>query len=209
METKFTEQQSFAVINEMIDRARNNIQKNSANNMVYNGYAVALVAVANFILLHLLPDADKNMSFMVWWLMIPSACIDHFIKRRIDRSAIVKTQIDGAISQLWRGFSISIIILLFSLFSVCYFFQDWSFCLFITPFIMIIVAMAEFAMAKMCRFKPFFWGAVCFWTGAILCAFSVCVLKRGDIHFLVLAVCMIIGFVIPGYQLNKKSKEHV
>jgi hypothetical protein len=209
METKFTEQQSLAVINEMIDRARNNIKQDSANNMVYNGYAVALVAVVNFILLHLLPEAETNMSFMVWWLMIPSACIDYFIKRKIDRSAIVKTQIDGVISQLWRGFSISIILLLIMIFSASFAFNKWTYALFITPSIMIMVAMAEFVMSRMCRFKPFFWGAVCFWTGAILCVFSYCVLKRGDIQFLILAICMIIGFVIPGNLLNKKSKENV
>jgi len=35
------------------------------------------------------------------------------------------------------------------------------------------------------------------------------VLRNDDIQFLILALCMISGFVIPGYQLNKKAKENV
>ena len=66
METKFTEQESLVIINEMINRTRNNIQKGSANSMIYNGYAVAFTAILNFILLLLLPEADRNWSFSVW-----------------------------------------------------------------------------------------------------------------------------------------------
>ena len=75
---------------------------------------------------------------------------------------------------------------------------------------MIMVALAQFGVAKACRFKPFLWGAVGFWIGAVVCVFfTYFVLKNGTIQFLVLALCMISGFVIPGYQLNKKAKENV
>jgi len=210
METKFTEQESLAVINEMINRTRNNIQKGSANNMIYNGYAVAFTAVLNFILLRLLPEADSDWSFMVWWLMVPSAFVSMYIKSRADRSAIVKTQIDDIISTLWRGFSISIIILLSILFSLALAFHTWHYFAVITPIIMIMTALVEFGMAKACRFKPFLWGAIGFWAGALLCCFfNYFVSTRVDVQFLVLALCMILGFVIPGYQLNKKAKENV
>jgi hypothetical protein len=206
METKFTEQQSLEVITEMINRALNNVQKGSANSLIYNGFAVALVAVANFVLLHLLPADLKNWSFSVWWLMIPSAFVDSFLKRKIDRSALVKTEIDGIIRSIWRSFSVSIVFLLLSIFSASFVFNKWTYTLFITPGIMLMVAMAEYIMSRVCRYKPFFWGAIYFWVGALLCIFTYCVLKRGDLHFLILAVCMIAGFVIPGYMLNKKAK---
>ncbi|MDR3219428.1 MAG: hypothetical protein LBU22_10740 [Dysgonamonadaceae bacterium] len=209
METKFTEQQSLEVITEMINRARNNVQKGSANNMIYNGFAVAFLAIANFLLLYFLPDTYKNYSFHIWWLMVPSAFVDQIIKRKIIREAIVKTHIDDFISQLWRGFSISVVVLLAIILSLCHTFNAPLIALLITPGIMIIVALAEFSMAKICRFKPFFWGAIVFWAGSLLCLFPYCVLKRGDLHFLILAVCMIVGFVIPGYILNKLAKKNV
>ena len=210
METKFTEQESLAIINEMIDRARNNVQKGNANALIYNGYAVAFVAILNFILLNLLPEADKHQADWVWLLMVPSFFISKYVQSRVNRSAIVKTQIDGIIRALWNGFTISIVVLLSILLSMALVFNTWHYFAVITPTIMILTAFAEFGMAKACRFKPFFWGAIGFWVGALLCClFSYFVLKRSDIQFLILALCMILGFVIPGNQLNKLAKENV
>ena len=209
METKFTEQESLAIINEMIDRARNNVQKRNSNSLIYNGYAVAFVAILNFILLRLLPEADKNWSNWVWALMIPSFFISRYVQSRVNRLAIVKTQIDGIISSLWNGFAISIAVLLSILFSMAFVFQVWHYFAMITPTILIMTALAEFGMAKACRFKPFFWGAIGFWAGAVLCCCSYFVFKDGDVQILILALCMILGFVIPGYQLNKLAKENV
>jgi hypothetical protein len=208
METKFTEQESLAIIDEMINRARNNVQKGSANSIIFNGYAVASVALLNFLLLHILPDTEKNMSFWVWMLMIPAGIIDHFIDRKLDRSAIVKTQIDGIITWMWRGFSISVIILIVFLLTLTFMISPWFSFLF-TPVIMLFVAIVEFGMAKITRFKPFYWGAIYFWIGTVLCLLSYVILERGDLHFLILAACMVAGFIVPGYILNSKAKENV
>ena len=208
METKLTEQESLAIINEMIDRARNNVQKGVTNNMIYNGYAVAFIAILNFILLHLLPEAYINWSYSVWWLMIPSMVIDSFLKKRIDNSKIVRTQIDSIITTLWEGYVISVIVLLIIIFSMTFIYDTWHFSAMITPITIVMTALIEFGMAKACRFKPFLWGAIVFWTGALLCClFTYIILRRPDIQFLILAVCMILGFVIPGHQLNKLAKK--
>jgi len=198
METKLTEQESLNIINEMIIQARGNVQKGSANVMIYNGYAVAFVAILNFILLNTLPKTELNWSFWVWALMIPSGFIDKYIRSRVDRSALVKTHINGIVSTIWRGFSISICILLSILFSLALVYNTWHYFVVITPIIMIMIAFAEFGMAKAYRYKPFFWGAIGFWIGALFCCFfNYIVLKRGDIQFIILALCMILGFVIP------------
>ncbi|MDR1169238.1 MAG: hypothetical protein LBK97_00190, partial [Prevotellaceae bacterium] len=157
---------------------------------------------------------DKNMSFAVWFLMIPLAIIEYFLKRKVDRSAIVRTQIDGIITYIWRGFSFSIIALIIILFSMAYLnpymhSHSWVYFMLITPMIMIMTAMAEFGMAKACSYRPFYWGAISFWIGALLCLLSYIILKKGDAQFIILAVCMIVGFVIPGYSLNKKAKQNV
>jgi len=208
METKLTEQESLAIINEMIDRVRNNVQKGSANNLIYNGYAVAFIAILNFILLYLLPEHERNWSFSVWWLMIPSFFVSRYIQSRVDRSAIVKTQIDGIITMLWSGYAISIAALLSILFSLAFIFHTWHYFVVIVPLIMIMTALTEFGMARACRFKPFFWGAISFWIGAFCCIFT-CLLGNNSLQFqfLIMALCMILGFVIPGHRLNKLAKE--
>jgi len=210
METKLTEQESLNIINEMIVRARSNVQKGSANSMIYTGYAVAFVAILNFILFNTLPESYLNWSFSVWFLMIPSFIIDYYVRRKVDRSAIVKTHINSIISTLWNGFSISVFVLLSVLFSASFVYKTWHYFVVITPVIMVIVAIGEFVMAKAYRFKPFLWGAIIFWVGALLCCFiSFFMQKIVDTQFLILALCMISGFVIPGKMLNKKAKENV
>ena len=80
----------------------------------------------------------------------------------------------------------------------------------ITPIIMLMTGMAEFAMAKACRYKPFIWGAAGFWIGAVLCVlFTYILVRNGSIQFLILAACMILGFVVPGHKLNKLAKNNV
>jgi hypothetical protein len=194
----------------MIIQARDNVQKGSANNMVYNGYAVAFVAVFNFILIHILPHSYVNWSFWIWTLMIPSALVDRYIKSKKRNAATFKTHIDGIIGTLWNGFSISVVLLLSIFFILSLAYDTFRFFSATTSFIMILVAIVEFGMAKAYRYKPFFWGAIGFWVGAILCCLVDYVfLKRGDIQFLILAACMILGFVIPGYRLNNLAKENV
>jgi hypothetical protein len=209
METKLSEQESLNIINEMISQARNNVQKGSANSLIYNGYAVAFVAILNFIIFKILRNSGKNWSFSVWWLMIPSYFIDRYVKSKIDRSAIVKTHIDSIVRTLWNGFGISICVLLTILFTMALVYDTWHYFAVITPIIMIMTALTEFGMAKACRFKPFFWGAIGFWAGAILCCFfTYIVFKKFALQFIILALCMILGFVIPGNQLNKLAKEN-
>jgi hypothetical protein len=208
METKFTEQDRLAIIDEMINRARNNVQKGSANSMIFNGYAVGIVALLNFLLLHILPGSEKNLSFFVWTLMIPAGVIDHFIGRKQDRMATVRTQIDDIIRWLWRGFTVSVIILIAILLAFTFVKSPWFSFLF-TPVIMLFIAIVEFGMAKATRFKPFYWGAINFWVGAVLCLLSYVILKRGDLHFLILAACMVAGFIVPGNILNRKAEKNV
>jgi uncharacterized membrane protein len=212
MDTKLTEQQSLALINEMINRARHNVRKGAASSIILNGYAVAGIAIVNFLLLRLLPAEALNYSFFIWCLMIPVGVLDRYVDRRVDKQSLVKTEIDYIISSAWRGFVVSIVGLLIAIFTIGFFFRAWQVFFLITPTIMLMVAIAEFVMAKACRFKPFFLGAVSFWTGAMLCLAlfflpELSPLMGRDWQFIILAACMIAGFIIPGYKLNKLA-EH-
>jgi len=209
MDTKLTEQESMKIINEMILQARNNVQKGSANSMIYNGYVIAFIAILHFILFNVLTGTDLKWAGLVWCLMIPSFFIDYYIKKRVDRSGFVKTHVDGILSTLGAGMTISVAVLLPIFFSFAFIFNTDSFFIVIAPTVLTMIASLELVTAKVYRFKPFFWGAVAFWSGALLCGLSFIVLKRLDIQFLILAICMILGFVIPGYKLNKSAKDNV
>jgi hypothetical protein len=71
--------------------------------------------------------------------------------------------------------------------------------------------LCTFVTAKACRFKPFIFGAIVFWTGfacwALIAVFNIEV--KSYFQFIVLAVCMLLGFVAPGVLLNRKSDGNV
>ncbi|MDR1197495.1 MAG: hypothetical protein LBK94_00580 [Prevotellaceae bacterium] len=212
METKFTEQESLAVISEMIDRARNNIQKGAGTFMIYWGCMVALAALLNIALVFILHGMSLplNYSFNIWWIMLPAWIGSFMLHRKKDRTAIVKSHIDNIISSVWRAFGISNVIFLLIIFGLSYSLKEYNhFFQLINPIIMLITAVGEYITAKLCRFRPFLNGAIAMWTGSLACALAI-ILFRGNgvlVQFLILAICMIIGFVIPGYKLNKLAKN--
>jgi hypothetical protein len=212
METKFTEQESLAVISEMIDRARNNIQRGAGTFMIYWGTMVAIAALLNIALVFLLHSMSlsTNYSFHIWWIMLPAWTGSFLLYRKKDRSAIVKSHIDRTVSSVWAAFGISISIFLLMIFALSYSFQEYRYFFYlINPVIMLITAIGEYITAKICRFRPFMNGAIALWTGSPACTLAI-ILFGGDgvlVQFLILAICMIIGLVIPGYKLNQLAKN--
>ncbi|MDR2679353.1 MAG: ANTH domain-containing protein [Tannerella sp.] len=214
MEQKFTEQESMEVITEMINRARNNFNRNM-NVAIFWGYLVAATAIGNFILLQTL--TNKYDAYFVWLLMFPGMIVSYFIRRRTDRTAVVKTHIDRIISATWLGHGVSIFVFwgLITIFNNLT--QNWTAAFLITPIILILLGLSEFVTAFACRARQMKWIAVMFWIGAILCVLPL-QWNKVDGHFsgtlyqgtqqLILAVCMIAGFVIPGHVINRKQKKN-
>ncbi|MDR2385215.1 MAG: hypothetical protein LBD80_06090 [Tannerella sp.] len=214
METKLTEQQSLQLITEMINKARNNIQRGAGTFMIFWGYMVAIAALLNVALVYILwnMSISTNYSFHIWWIMAPAWIISFILEHKKDSSAIVKTHIDNIISSVWKAFGISNVIFLSGIFGLAYSLQDYNhFFYLINPILMLMIGIGEFITAKVCHFRPFLYGAIAVWTGSAVSMLAIMLLKNGDgvlVQFIILAVCMIIGFVVPGYKLNKLAKPN-
>jgi hypothetical protein len=126
----------------------------------------------------------------------------YFINRRVNREALVKTHIDKIGGAVWNGFGIGIFIFYVSIYTFAFRIEDFHVMLLINSIIMIMVGICEFATACIYRSKSWYWVAVLFWAGAVTCAFLTV-----DIQLIVLAVCMVLGFVIPGHILNRQAKK--
>ena len=111
MDTNFNHEQSLTLINEMINRARNNVQKGWTYPMIFWGYLTAVLAVINCVLLNALNN--PNQSFWVWWMMPPAGLISYFIERRVHRETLVKTHIDKIAAKVWYGFLISFVVFIY------------------------------------------------------------------------------------------------
>jgi hypothetical protein len=206
MEKKFTEEDSLKLINQMIVQVNSNIQKGAANSMIMAGYSVAATAILNLVLLHVLPN--PNMSFWVWTLMIPLFVVAKIMGSKQDKHAIVKTHIDKIIGKTWEAFAYSVAILLIILFGMSYHFKA-PFMVMATPVILTFMGLAQYITATASKFKPFYWGVIAFWAGALLCLLVEVFFPVTGVHFIILAICTIIGFVLPGHILNSKAKKDV
>jgi len=213
METKFSEQESLSLISEMIEQARNNFRKGSGNGMIYNGFLVSASAILNIALIFAFAKWGVNVyfSFWIWLVMIPGAYIGHLINRKVKQKSLVKTHIDSIIGTMWNGFGISIYTLLAVIFIIGFWKKFYEVLFLINPAILVLIGLAEFVTAKACRFKPYLHSAIVMWVGALVCAVAVVlwVWEPVIIQLFILTICMIFGFVIPGYQLNKVAKKDV
>ena len=200
MKTNFNHEESLALINEMICRARNNVQTERMYSVLFWGYTVAFLALTNFVLIHVLNN--PNQSFLVWLVILPAWLVSYFIDRKIDRTALIKTHIDKIGDVVWKGFGIGTMVFLVIIYTVAFRLMDFELMLLITPVYMTLIGVCEFATACIYRSKAWNWVAVLFWVGAISCAFL-----QTDWQFIILAACMILGFVVPGHLLNRQQKQ--
>lgn len=209
MESKLTETQSLSLISEMIEQARNNFQKGAGTSFIFYGIMVSFTAILNIVLLYMLPA--PRQAFWIWLLMFPASIAGQLIDRKVRKQALVITHIDKIISATWNGFLVSVILYLMLVFGYAITTKGYGLYLSITPMILVMCGAAEFITAKACRYKPVLTGALVMWAGALLCLITYIsgLGMSGVTHFIILAVCMILGFVIPGYKMNKTAKEHV
>jgi len=211
METKFTEQESLAVINEMIKQARNNFNKGSGTGMVFYGTLVSCMAIINVILalLFIKSGIDPNHSFWIWCLMIPSFYVGYLIEKKIERKAMVKTHLDSIISTTWQGYIYAVYLFLAVIFCIGFGKKMFDLFYLINPGILILIGLAEFVSAKTYRFKPYLYGAFIMWLGAVICTALMWGPYPVIFQLLIMALCMFLGFVIPGHKLNKLAEENV
>ena len=200
METQFNHEQSLALINEMISRARNNVKQEGTYSIIYWGYLTALLAIINYVLLHTLNEPQQ--SYWIWWVMLPAGLVSYFIERRIDRKTLVKTHIDKISGIVWMGFLISFVIFMLVINAVNFKFHNYHIFMLTTPVIMVMVGTGQFVSACIYRHKMWYAIATLTWVGAVVCAFL-----GVDMQLLVFAGCMILGFVVPGHILYYQAKR--
>ena len=212
MEKRFTEQESLAIITQMIEQTRNNLQKGSGNGMIFAGLMTAILAIINALLLFLFykKGINTDYSMLVWILIIPCMFMNYLLQKNDNRKTMVKTHIDSIVSSAWIGYTYSAVVLLIVLLGISFGQKLSGMGFIITPVILTMVGAAGYVTAKACRFSPV--GAFVLWLGTLACVggtiwftYPISIIS----HFFIFAICMIFGMALQGYQLNKLAKKNV
>jgi hypothetical protein len=220
MEKQFSEKESLELINQMINSAKNNLQKGIGNVFLLWGYLVAFTSLVNLILLVGLPDRVSHYAYNIWYLMPLGLIVHYVLIGKIIKNNTVKTYIDKIMGYVWIAFTISVLVLVIAMIIASvinssfekagYFdFMKWIHWVFMTPFMLILYGFALFVSGKAYQFKPLV-------TGAFICwAFTAGIFTMSgsdyfmELQLLALFVSVVCGFIIPGHLLNKKEQSHV
>ncbi len=178
--------QSLDIIERMLQESKRSLHRNSFYFILWGLLMVPIGLAEPFII-----------QYEYFWVVWPIAGIMGGIASivygmREGKRSGVSTAGDRITSYTWGAFVISMVIaIVFSLYNR------------IAPHAMILLlaGMATFISGGICKFKPFVFGGVIMWIGAITCTFLVEMPYQGFVS----AASLFMGYVIPGFILRKSE----
>lgn len=180
-------QQSLDLIASMIRQAKGNVQKSSFYFLLW-GWTIV---IANLGVYFMLEFTTYKNPFIVFAITIPSAIISAIYGANQRKKVAAPTVLDSIYKWLWIGIAINCFIM--AAFGGK---TNWQ----INPVIITMCAVPTFISGIMLRFKPLIIGGSLFWVFGV-----ICFLVDPKIQFLVAALAVSVGYLIPGYMLKKSE----
>ncbi|MDL2265399.1 hypothetical protein LJC57_02040 [Parabacteroides sp. OttesenSCG-928-G07] len=202
MEKELNEKESLQLINSMIAEARNNVSKGDGKILLFVGYSLVVISLLNAVLLHLL--ASPYMASWVWFLMFPVTFLVFWCSGKLDKKALIRTHIDTIATKVWKCFVWSMILLFLLVIGFAIALGNSGIEMMITPMILLLVGFAQYVVGIAYKFKPFVRGALIFWLGSILCVVYFYFMREPSGQYIIFALSVIGGFIVPGHILNRK-----
>lgn len=193
MEDEFNFKESLKVIDKMIAQAK--YRSHPAEGFVTLFWGFLTMSAA---LLHWYLSVVKGLPYApaAWMLMIVGAIVTTIANRKVKREKPVKTYIDVLIGQIWLAFMASFTVLFFALAPAHSLFL---------PTVILLYGSVQWVHGWLLKFTPYKVGAVTFWLASSM-AFHL----PQEQQLLILAAAVVVGFMVPGYLLHKKSLiQHV
>jgi hypothetical protein len=180
-------QQSLDIITSMIRQVKGNMSYNSFYFLLW-GWTITIANLGVFIMIRYTTVKEPNIIFSI---TILSAIISVIHGARQSKRAQTTTLLDSVNMWLWIGYGI-----------LCFTFvafgskTNWQ----INPIVITMASVPTFVTGILLRFRPLMFGGVALWIFGI-----VLFMLPGDLQFLVSAVAIAIGYLIPGYLLKKSD----
>ena len=190
---KFSAEQSLEVIQSMIQKAKQDVAKDSFYFLLW-GWLVFITALLNFILMKFTGLKRPDLVWNLMWLGV----IGSIVKGIKDgRSVKVKTYLGETMK--YFGFCMAIIYCSFIFIFGKYELWQYSF-----PFYILIYAAACFFMGSVMQFP------LLKWTGLTCIPIMIAsVFVAYEWQLLLLALAVLLAYIIPGHVLSAKEKIQI
>lgn len=180
--------ESLAVISSMIRNTQGNFQHASFY-FIFWGFVVALANLSHY---YLMVYTSYAHPYIVWLITIPAWIVTAVYGYRQRNLARVTTLLDKVIGVLWVAFGISIFLLIIPGNIVHPYFN---------PIILLMAAIPTMVSGFIIKEKPLMAGAVLLWVLG-----SISFFVEQELHYLIAAVAILFGYVIPGLIMRNKKK---
>ncbi|MFN9502708.1 MAG: hypothetical protein ACK57K_15415 [Chryseotalea sp.] len=184
-EKPLSPEQSLELISCIIRQTQGNVSSSSFYFLLW-GWVITLCNVGMYILLK---TEYADYAPMVWLLCIPAWITTMIYGNRQDKQRKVTTHLDKISMWLWIGIGITIL--------PTWIFGEklnWN----INAVVLMPVGLATFLSGIIIKYKPLLAGGIVFWIAGF-----VCYLVAPNDQYLVGAIAMVLGYLVPGYGLRK------
>ena len=193
-EDQISPQQSFAVIQRMIETAKNQFSESGHLYLLW-GWVVLVCSLAQFFLLTLF---HYRYHYLVWTLTWVAFIYQIFYIIKEKRRHKVKTYTDSIIGFVWISFAI-----LMFLFGFLFGTElGDNYYKLMSPGFLALYGMPTFLSGIILRFRPLIVGGIGCWILSILALYT-----PYDFQLLFLSAAMVIAWIVPGYLLRAKYKK--
>ena len=194
-ENDFSPQQSLALIESMINRAKDKFAEDGSMYLFW-GWLVFTCSLFQFILLHIM---EYPKHYLVWLATLPAFVYQFFYIRKKRKQQTVTTYADYIIGYIWLTFCVVMLLIGF----LIGFLTGGDYYYHIIPLLLAVYGVPVFLTGIIVRFRPLVTGGIACW---VLCIASTFI-KNYDYQFLMLPAAMLAAWIIPGYRLRAKYKS--
>lgn len=192
-EKQLTGQESLALINQMISKAKNEITDTGFGWILW-GAMIFLASITTYIVI----EFDLNVNLFIGWNIFGLIAIPIMAYNLIRNRKKVKTRtyVDELLHLFDIGFTVCIFLIILSMNISVSPNEGFGYFLMVYGFLMLIQGGAI-------RFRPLVIGALINWAGSLAIFFN----KEFKYDMLITAAAVFIGYIIPGLMLRKQYRK--
>lgn len=189
MKEELSHTESLKIINEMISQAKNNYEQSGSFYFLLWGWVVMIANLGHFILEKF---TSFEYPFIFWTLTFPAAGLAAWYGIKQKNKAGSKTHFSSLYGEVWVAMGICMLLSLLFMSKINF---NHS------AIILMLAGAGTYLSGRMLKFRPLVFGSFALWIAAITC-FSLPVTDQ----YLVGAIGILFGYLIPGYLLKSAEK---